>query len=255
LYSMQKLKTIIIENDPKSLSLLLSLISGYCPELNVVATATNIQDATKIILNHQPALVFLDIELDDGTGFDVLYQVPDKKFKTIVVSGFKRYACDAFRFEITHYLLKPVCVRDLRIAVERVLQHGKSAGDHNKITETTEHARFSKKKLQVSTNEGIKLINLNEIEYLRADGSYTMLHFINKGSIIASRHLKSFESALCGSNFYRLGRTHIINLDCVKVYNKQSGGKITMMNGDTIIIPRRKKDDFLQYLNSYLNSL
>ena len=252
---MQKLKSIIVENDPKSLSLLLSLISDYCPEIQVLSTATNIQDATKQILNQQPDLIFLDLELDDGLGFDVLYQIPGKSFKTIVTSGFSQYALDAFKFEVAHYLLKPVCIKDLRVAIDRILTHDNEDRTHNAIKETRENKTFSQKKIQVSTNEGIKLIKLNEIEFLEADGSYTIFHFIDKCSMLTSKHLKSFVSLLSGDNFYRVGRSYIINLDCIKIFNKQSGGKISMGSGSTIIIPRRKKDEFLEYLNTYLDDL
>ncbi|MBN1183478.1 MAG: response regulator [Bacteroidales bacterium] len=132
---MQKLKTIIVENDPKSLSLLLSLISDYCPELDVTATVTNIQDAVKQILHQQPGLVFLDMELDDGAGLDVLNQIPVKNFKTIIISGFSEYAINAYQFEVTHYLLKPVSIRDLRIAIDRVLP------SENKIENTNKKNR------------------------------------------------------------------------------------------------------------------
>ena len=252
---MQKLKSIIVENDPKSLSLLLSLISDYCPEIQVLSTATNIQDATKQILNQQPDLIFLDLELDDGLGFDVLYQIPGKSFKTIVTSGFSQYALDAFKLEVAHYLLKPVCIKDLRVAIDRILIHDHEDRTLNAIKETRENNTFSQKKIQVSTNEGIKLIKLNEIEFLEADGSYTIFHFIDKCSMLTSKHLKSFVSLLSGDNFYRVGRSYIINLDCIKIYNKQSGGKISMGSGSTIIIPRRKKDEFLEYLNTYLDKL
>lgn len=249
---MTRLKTIIVENDPKSLSLLLDLISDYCPELDVISCAKDIHDATKQILNQKPDLVFLDIELDDGSGFDLLFQIPEKNFKTIIISGHSQYAIDAFKFEITHYLLKPVGVRDLRIAVERVLQYDKNIENQQEHRDKAEYSGISKKKLQVPTNEGIKIFNLSEIEYLQADGSYTIFYFINKKSITVSKNLKSFESILSEDNFYRIGRKHIINLDCVKVYNKQSGGKITMENGCAIIVPRRKKDEFLNYMNAYL---
>ena len=252
---MKKLKSIIIENDPKSLSLLSSLISDHCPELEVVSTATNIQDAVKQILHLKPDLIFLDIELNDGLGFDVLYQIPDNKFKTIIITGFSSYAFDAFKFGIEHYLLKPVSVRELRISIDRILQDDKVSENYQKINATLEHLSLSQKKIQISTNKGIKLINLNEIEFLQADGSYTVFHLTNKNSIIASKHLKNFESILSESNFFRIGRTHIINLDHVKIYNKFGGETITMKNGSKIVVPRRKKDEFLQYMNSYLKAL
>ncbi|MBN1184100.1 MAG: response regulator transcription factor [Bacteroidales bacterium] len=251
---MQKLRTIIIENDAQSLSLLMGLIADYCPELEVIASSSNIQDATKKILNFHPDLVFLDIELDDGSGFEVLYQIPDKKFKTIVTSGYSHYAFDAFKFEITHYLLKPVCIRDLRIAVERTMQNEKITESHKPDVDKTT-TLSSKKKIQVATNEGIKLINLCEIEYFQADGSYTNIYLLTKEKLLISRHLKNFEMVLTENNFYRIGRTHIINMDYIKAYNIHSGGTITMQNGDTIIIPRRKKDEFIQYFNSYIKVL
>ena len=252
---MQKLKSILVENDPKSLALLLSLISDYCPEIDVVSTATNIQDATRQILNQQPDLVFLDLELDDGFGFNMLHEIPGKKFKTIVTSGYSQYALDAFEFDVVHYLLKPVGIKDLRIAVDRVLHHDNGVRNQKETGGTRTYSPFSQKKIQVPTNEGIKLINLNEIEFLEADGCYTIFHFINRTSMMTSKHLKSFESVLSGDNFYRISRSYIINLDCIKLYNKQSGGKVTMGSGSTVIIPRRNKNEFLKYLNTYLENL
>ncbi len=249
---MQKIKSIIVENDPKSLSLLLSLISDYCPEIHVVSTATNIQDATKQIVLQHPDLIFLDIELDDGIGFDVLHQIPDQKFKTIVISGYSQYAFEAFNFDVAHYLLKPVCIRDLRVAIDRAMSHN-NIPEHQK--ETREQSAYSRKKIQVSTDVGIKLIDINDIEFLEANGCYTLLNFSDKSSIISSKHLKNFECALSGNNFYRIGRSYIINLDYIKVFNKQSGGKITMRSGCTILVPRRNKVEFLNYLNSYLMTL
>jgi two-component system LytT family response regulator len=249
---MQKLRSIIVENDPKSLSLLLSLIADYCPEIEIVATTKTIKNATMQIVNQQPDLVFLDLELDDGLGFDVLYQLPYSKFKTIVISGFYQYALDAFKFGVIHYLLKPVSIKDLRIAIDRVLHPDTIDGIHKQEKKLTGNNTSSPKKIQISTNNGIEIINLHDIEYFKADGSYTIIHFKNKTSLIASKHLKSFESILTESNFYRVGRSHIINLDCIKVYNKHSGGKITMVSGSSVIVPRRNKNDFMEYLNSYL---
>ncbi|MBN1183479.1 MAG: LytTR family transcriptional regulator [Bacteroidales bacterium] len=124
-----------------------------------------------------------------------------------------------------------------------------------KKIEKTIYSPHFQKKIQISTGEGIKLINLNDIEYFEADGSYTKIHFIDKNFILSSKHLKNYESVLSERNFYRIGRTHIINLDCIKGYNKHTGGPISMENGCIIVIPRRKKEEFINYLNSYLNIL
>ncbi|MBN2610402.1 MAG: response regulator transcription factor [Bacteroidales bacterium] len=243
---MHKLKCIVVENDPKSLSLLLSLITDYCPELEPVSSVSNIKDATREILARKPDVVFLDIELDDGTGFDVLNQVPDKKFSVIVTSGHSHYAFDAFKFEVAHYLLKPVSIRDLRIALDRVLQH------YDSQKEIVMTGTGVNQKIQVNTSEGTKIYNLKEIEFFQADGCYTNIFFTNKNPVIVSKHLKSFESVLSANNFYRIGRKYIINLDCVKAYTAHSGGTITMENGSRVSIPRRNKHEFIKYLNSYL---
>ena len=206
---MQKLRSIIVENDPNSLSILLSLISDFCPEIEIVSTTNNVKDATKQIVNHQPDLVFLDLELDDGHGFDILYQLPSKHFKTIVISGFGKYALDAYKFEVAHYLLKPVSIRDLRIAIDRVLHPDKGNSNQKQENKLPADIYSPAKKIKVSTGNGIEIINLHEIEYLQADGSYTIFHYRNKTSCIMSKHLKYFESILNEDNFYRVGRTPV----------------------------------------------
>ncbi len=140
----------------------------------------------------------------------------------------------------------------MRIAIDGILPHDNGVRNQK---ETREYSTFSQKKIQVSTNVGIKLIDVSEIEFLKADGCYTLLRFTDKSTIISSKHLKNYECVLSDNNFYRIGRSYIINLDCITIYNNHSGGNITMRSGCAILVPRRNKVEFLKYLTTYLENL
>jgi len=249
-----KLITIIIDDEPDAVDFITSIIGEYCPNLQVAGKAHNVKDGVNIIKEVKPDLIFLDVEMPQGTGFDLLTHFPEKDFDVVFITAFNHYAIKAIKFSAVDYILKPININEFIEAVNRVINKQTSdafRGNEN-FEVLLENIRSSyPTRLVIPTSDGREYLNPNDIIRLEADRSYSWFFLSDKRKILVSRHLKEFQDLLNDRNFFRPHNSHLINLDYVKKYVRQDGGYIEMKDGSQVPVSRNRKDLFLAHMSRY----
>src|ERR1700752_2887757 len=244
------IRTIIVEDEPKNLKVLQNLVAEYCPQLQLVGSASTVESAHEIILKENPDLLFLDIELLYGNAFDLLDKLKPVKFEVIFVTAFNDYALKALKYSALDYLLKPVSLEELKTAVQKAVERSNLKDINQKLTNLLENLHRPAdlpSRLALPTQVGLIFVPMQEIIRLQAMGGYTAV-FSPGGKIIASRNIKEYEDILPESMFCRIHHSHIINLNAVKKYYKGRGGHVEMIDGTRIEVATRRKDYLMQRL-------
>jgi len=246
------LKAIIIDDEKHSRESLKNLVEEFCDDIEILACLSSVEEGLIKIPRLNPDIIFLDIELQSGTGFDLLDQLENISFEVIFTTAFEQYAIKAVKFSSLDYLLKPIDLEELQKSVEKA----KKIKDRNVYSKQLEILLFNLKqhqpslnKLCLSTADGFEFIEVEEILYCKAEGSYTTFKLKNNTSLMVSKHLKEYENLLADQNFMRVHNSFLINLKEVKKYIKSDGGYILMNNNDPVSISRNKKDQFLDAMN------
>lgn len=244
----QKITSLIVDDEQPSREALFNYISEFCPELEVIGECNSINSAWKTINELHPQLVFLDIEMPKGNGFDLLRMFNPVTFKVIFITAFSEYAVDAFRYAAVDYLMKPVKVTELIEAVNKVKN---GFGSNNsidvvlKLLENQSLQTSQDNSLIVTGAKGFTLIKKNDIIMLRADGYCTTLFLADKQSITSTRNLKYYEDILDQVQFMRIHHSYIINFNHVTGYTHQE----EVLLSDQLRCPLSKahKQEFLNY--------
>lgn len=246
------IKAIIIDDESKGRSTLNQLTTRYLPHIQIVGEADGVASGLKLIEEEEVDLVFLDIQMGDGTGFDFLEKVPNKDFQVIFVTAFDEYAIKAFQWSAIDYLLKPVDPELLISAVHKAQANQNSDNDLSSKLDALMNNKSTLKKVAIYTQTGVELINVDEIIRFEASSNYTILYLRNKTSIISTKTLKEYDAMLTESTFYRVHKSHLINLNNVQRYVNGDGGFVIMSDTSEVEVARRRKEAFLQVLlNSY----
>jgi two-component system LytT family response regulator len=244
--SFQKIKSVIVEDELAAREVLKNYLSKYCPQVAVIGEAQNIKEAVPLLHELKPQLVFLDVEMPFGNAFDVLEACKDLHFETIFVTAFSEYSLKALNQSAAYYLLKPISIEELIVAVNKVhhqiLNH--EIFNRNKIIVANfQEPKPEKQQVILPTLEGFEVVKMEEIVRLRGNGNFTDLYLHNGSKKMACRFLKHF-SEILPLPFIRVHKSHIINLNCVKSYNK--GGIITLNDATEIEVSQTYKEDFLR---------
>jgi two-component system, LytTR family, response regulator len=241
------LRTLIIDDEDHVRDTLRKLLQVYCPQTEVIGEAGSIASARKLISDLNPDLVLLDIQLSDGMSFDLLHSFPSIRFNVIFITAFDKYAIRAFRFSAVDYLLKPVNPEELAEAVKRAGDLGMyQANLHIRALEENLKAVVGRnQKLILKTNERIHLVDLDQVIHCESDDNYTIFNTIKGERILVSRTLKEYEEMLTDCKFYRVHKSHLINLAHVKYFEKQDGGFVVMSDNTRIPVASRKRDELL----------
>jgi two-component system LytT family response regulator len=247
-------KAFIIDDELQSRNFLIQMLQQYFPEIRLVGQASTVAEGLKGIKNHDPNIVFLDIQMKGETGFDLLNLLPEINFALIFTTAFDKYAIKAFRFNAIDYLLKPIVTDELIEAVNKVKQKTFATQTASKTqVEQLYHDITNPKnihdKIAIPNGEGFMVIPVNEIVYCQADSNYTKFYLIDERCILSSYTLKQYDEILTAQSFFRAHRSYLINLIHVKMYRKGDGGEIVMSNGHEIELARTHKDEFLHLLN------
>ncbi len=249
---MKVLKTIIIEDEPLALQSLAAILKKYCPEVKVVQTAQSIEEGVAAIQECQPDLVFLDVQLKKGTGFDVLIQLEHLQFEVIFVTAFSQYAIKAIKFNALDYLLKPIDLDELRAAVRKTGEK-RSFNARNRPLEAFVANRDDYRKdpvITLPTSHTFELIKVNSIIRCEAEGSYTRFFVENTKSILVSKHIKTYEELLSPELFFRPHQSHLINRNFLKRYIKTDGGFLLFTDGSKVPVSKHKRDAFLKWIRA-----
>ncbi len=243
------LKAIIVDDEKISRDILNDYIAKYCPEVTVLAQCDSVKTGLLAIEKHQPDIVFLDVEMPKGNGFDLLEQVKDIQFETIFVTAFDNYAIQALNYSAAYYILKPVSIDELVAAVDKIKNQKQknTAGVHTKVLlENIKNKTISQHKIVLPLQDGFEVVNLKDIVHCDAHDNFTDFHFVSGQKMMICRTLKFYEELLGESGFMRVHKSHLINLDHVMKYKRGKGGQLTMSNGAVIDVSPNKKDELME---------
>lgn len=254
-----KIDAVIVDDELPARENLFMLLEEFCPEVNVVAKCSNITDAKEKIETLKPKLVFLDIRMPSATeGFDLLESLKTKDFFVVFVTAFKDYAIRAFNANAVYYVLKPIDIDDLKIAVNKVkeqLASGKPRIDDyfETIKELSESIKSNKYSSRITINhqKGIKIVNDKDIMYLEADGNCTHLFFADGSKYLDTRTLAVYEEMLNPEHFFRIHKSTILNLDYLTDYLSEDGSFAILKNGTKLVVARSRTADFLKRLKEF----
>ncbi len=240
------MKTIIIDDQVKSRRILKRMIHQYCQGITVDGEADNVDDAVACIKTVNPDIIFLDVELGHESGFDILGQVPDFNFQTIFVTAYDSFAIKAIKWKAQDYLLKPIDPEELIAAVNNAVR----AINNNKHLPAPidEHNMLNEHNIGLPTMEGLMFVPVKDMVRCEAKGPYTEISFTNRGKLTVCKSLQLYEQILSKFGFYRIHKSHLINLGYIKEYIKGRGGNVVMSDGATITVALRKKEDFLKHI-------
>lgn len=237
------IRTLLIDDDEMNTKFLRSMLEKYCPLVEIVATANNVSDAISLVMYHEPDLLFLDIEIHDKSGFEVLKAIEMPEMYVIVVSAYDKYAFQAIKHQAVDYLLKPVQIDELVKAYQRYLDKGK-----NGLLSDAEPRKASKY-LSVPNGDHMDVIPFETIEYIEGEGRYSNVYSLNGDRYVSSKSLGELEKLLPEEVFLRVHRTFIINVNQIASYLRTKVGLIVMKNGAEVPISSEKKKEVSDILN------
>lgn len=244
------LTAIIIEDMPDALGLLQNELKENHSDIDVIGTGQSVVEAAKILRKHTPDILFLDIMLGDGTGFDVLEIFPDLASKIIFVTASDEFALRAFKFAAIDYVLKPYSSKDLSMAIGRAkeqLQPNKERISILKETLTKPEAKPDK--ISLHTLDKIIIVSLNDIVRCEADSNNTKFHLQDGKRIFVTKTLKYFADMLQSYEFLRVHQSHLVNLQCIDAFIKTDGGYLLLKNKETVPVSVRKKSEVIEVLD------
>lgn len=249
---MESIDAIIIDDEQHCIDRLQVLLQDI-GIIKLSGIATNVDEGIKLVAAVQPQLVFLDVQLNDKTGFDFLQSFKNVNFEVIFTTAYDRYAIQAFKFCALDYLLKPVDVAELRDAINKLQQKLSFEYTRQKLEilfHNMRTARSTLKKICVPVLNGFVFLDVDEIIRCKSDVNYTTIYLKDKTKIVVAKTLKEFEQMLSDAGFYRIHNSHLVNLNYIKSYNKGKGGFLVMNDNAEIEVSTRRKEDFLKKLAS-----
>jgi len=245
------IQAVIVDDEDNSLEALTILLQKYCPDVQVIGTAQTVTDAVELIDNLKPELVFLDIALPDGQGFEILEEVGFTAFEVIFTTAYDQYALKAFDFSALDYLLKPISAEKLQQAVERFEKIRKDENYGERVSVLKESLNNRNERIILSSMDGFDVYKIADIVRCEANGSYTTFYIKSGHRVITSKTLNNFERLLADLSFVRVHSKHLINLDYVKKYISGRGGYIVFEDGSQVDVSERKKKEFILRMKSH----
>ncbi len=243
---------ILVDDMPQALQILQADLEDISPDVKITGTADSVVSAAKLLRQGQPDLLFLDIMLGDGTGFDLLEIFPNLSSKVIFVTAYEEHAIKAFRFAAIDYLLKPINQDDLLKAVERA--RGQLSVSSNEsidiLKETIKNPDSLPKRISLHTQERIVVVEIENIIRCESDGNNTMFTLNSGKKIFVTKTLKQFDQLFSEHTFVRTHQSHLINIKHIQEYVRKEGGYLKMKNGDNIPVAVRKKAVIMELLDN-----
>jgi two-component system LytT family response regulator len=241
---MSTLKAILIDDEKNNLINLEQLLKAYCPMVEVVATAMNAAEGKGLLLQHHPDLVFLDIQMPEKNGFELLRELHQYDFEVIFVTAFDQYAIQAVRFAAVDYLLKPVNIEELQAAVGRALTNNRDKKKNLQLENLIQLLQEKKEehRIALTTMKETRFIRTPEILRCESSNNYTIFFLASGEKLTASRPIFEYEELLKEYGFIRCHQSHLVNRKYVKSWVKDDGGYLLMDNGHQVPVSRNKKE-------------
>ncbi len=243
-----RLKALIIDDEQASRETLKNYLGSYCGELDIMGMAENLDQALQLIKKYKPDVIFLDIEMPFGNGFDLLEQAGEQGFETIFVTAFSEYALRAIKVSASNYLLKPIDIDELIAAVEKVREQHSSKSDHihtRILIENSALVNRQQHKIVLPSLEGFEVVTIKDVVFCEAEDNFTRFHMVDGSKRLICRTLKFYEELLGDFDFIRIHKSHLINRHFVSRYLKGKGGQVVLSTGETLEVSPTRKSEFL----------
>lgn len=242
------LKTIIIDDEPKARKAIANIIEKYFPDIIIAETADNVKSGIAALKSHKPEIVFLDIQLGNSTGFDLLKEFGAINFKVIFITAYEKYAIKAFRFSAIDYILKPINPDDLIEAIKKTEAILNTENMNIKLNILLANREKETKKIVLRTSDSLKVANIQDIVRCEADGNYTRIYFNHGNKILVSRSLREFDEMLTEYGFFRVHNAHLINMAYLERCEKTKGGNVYMKDRAEIPVAFARKQSLIKAL-------
>jgi two-component system LytT family response regulator len=246
---MEKISAVIIDDLQESRQLLSQDLADYCDQIEVIGEADGVVSGLKLIKSKSPDLVFLDINMNDGSGFDLLEIVDKHDFRIIFTTASDLYAIKAFKFSAVDYLLKPIDIDELVAAVNKLTSNAAATVDNYKLLKSN-LANKEIERIALHTQDKIHICSIDEIVRCESSVNYTTFYFSDGSKKMITKTLKYFDQILGGSGFLRVHQSHLINTDFIREYVRSDGGYITMKDEALIPISNRKKAEIVKLISA-----
>ncbi len=240
------IRAIIIDDEQESRNAINNILNNFCDNVSVAGQAENVSAGIRLIKNKKPDVIFLDIQMPDGTGFNILEKTGNIKYQVIFVTAHDEFALKAIKFSALDYILKPVDPRQLIEAVNKINESGNDVDTITHKIQTLLRNKNGFERITLPTFEGFRFINIKDILRCEADNNYTNFYLNSGEKILVTKTLKEYEDTLSGLDFVRVHQSHLVNIKFVDRYIKGDGGTIVMADGSEVDVSRRRKDDFLK---------
>jgi two-component system, LytTR family, response regulator len=242
---------VIIDDIDNSRASLAHDLGKYCPTIQVIGQANSVKSGIEIIREMRPEVVFLDIQLGDGIGFEILEKLKNINFQVIFTTGLDTYGVKAIKFSALDYLLKPVDPDELMEAVGKLEKNGKKDSVQESINLLLDNMRDIKpgnKRIALNSSDKVHMVNVSDIIRCESEGSYTIFHLKGKEQIIVTKNLKEYEILLEEYGFVRVHHSHLINFAYLKEFVKKDGGYVIMTDHSQVPVSFRKKNHLLDLM-------
>ncbi|MEL6588698.1 MAG: LytTR family DNA-binding domain-containing protein [Bacteroidota bacterium] len=250
-----KMRSIVVDDSLLGIEIVVEMIKQYELDLEVVGTAQSVDQAFDLVIDQQPELILLDIEMPGGDGFSLLEKIAPLKIplQVIFITAFDQYAIKAFRFCAVDYLLKPIEEQDLRAAIAKARKNLHDSRFRERYQHLVNNHQTKDKNLQklaVPTIEGYHFVAIQKIVRCESEGNYIRIFTQDEKNIFATRRLKDIEDLLIQHRFVRIHRSHLINLDYLVHYQRGKGGRVRMSDGTELNVARSRKEELLNMLGA-----
>ncbi|MGN6532565.1 MAG: LytR/AlgR family response regulator transcription factor [Ginsengibacter sp.] len=249
------IRTILVDDEPRGLNTLRKLLQAYCPELKIAAECANADEAKEKIQLLEPHLVFLDISLPGKSSFDLLTELRQINFEIIFVTAHHEYALQAFRYSAVDYLVKPIDEDLLNDAVKRAARRISSSSVSQNIGTLLHNLQQpeikQEMKLCIPSLKGFQVVDLKDILFCEASGSYTNFYFISNSTVCSARPIYEYEEVLSDAGFVRIHKSYLVNLLHIKEYIRGEGGSVVLSNNKEVEVSRRKKESFINRMKKF----
>jgi len=246
-------KVLIIDNEEQIRAGLNKQLKAFCPSVTEVSEAGGVSEGLKLIADYEPDLVFLDVEMDDGTGIELVKKLKQPTFQLVFITAHDKYAIDAFRLSAIDFLLKPIDAEDLVKAVEKAESQLKNRSlemQFQILQESLSSITVNEKKIVLKDSESIYFVKVSDIVHCKAEGPYTEFYLIPQQKITISKSLKEYEELLEPYGFIRTHHSHLINIKRIVRFDKANGGTLILENKQTVPVSQRKRDQIMELLNN-----
>lgn len=248
------MRAVLIDDEVSNLDNLRALLEKHCPQVTIIATAQSVRDAVDAIEKHSPDLVFLDIQMGEQTGFEVLKLLPTRSFEIIFVTAYDQYGIQAVKFAALDYLLKPIDIEELINAVnkaEHKLATQIQTSQLDFLLQQLKKPEATLSKIALQMQSEIRYVALSEIIRCEADNTYTHFFLSSDEKIMVSKSLKEYADLLRPNGFLRTHQSHLVNPKYVKSWLKEDGGILLLMSGEKIPISKPNKNNVKQALQQF----